>query len=136
MYVQKRKVEDEAVALTAHLEQLLLTRDDTHAGLNLKALSIIRGTACWMLHIDGLVLAGGGSALMALAAAVHKALQTAVLPRVSVDARLENATAADIDVDGNPFSTMSLDVCRLPVVISACQARHPPTPCACKLTSW
>lgn len=124
--VQARALELEGASVAGHLQQLMLTRDKSGAGLDLRSLGIITGKACWVLYIDCIVLSSGGSLLVALSAAIHKALQSTSIPRVSVDTSIEDATAEDIEVDADAFTRMQLDTSRLPVVLTPCQVRELP----------
>jgi exosome complex component RRP42 len=49
-----------------------------------RALCLIPGKKCWVLHVDTLVLDSGGSLFDAASLAVRAALRTALLPRVRV----------------------------------------------------
>lgn len=130
--VQARKLDDEGTRLASQLTRLLLTRGDKGPAIDLCALCIIRGTACWALYIDCIVMAAGGSPLMALCAGIHKALQDTRVPRVSVDDAIEDASAEDIEVDLDAIAGVPVDVSRLPVVLTACQVRPRVNTC-CKL---
>jgi 3' exoribonuclease family, domain 1 len=131
--VQARRLDDAGAALAGQLDRLLLARgaESTGAstggvstvGLNLRQLGIIRGEAAWALSVDCIVLAAGGSVLMALAAGIHKALQDTRLPRVSVDASIVDATQEDIEVDADRVGGVPLAAAGLPVLLSTCQVR-------------
>jgi hypothetical protein len=56
----------------------------THAGgaLDLKALSVIPGKACWVVFVDALLLNDGGNVLDALACAARAALALTRVPTV------------------------------------------------------
>lgn len=123
--MQPRKLEDEGTKLSGQLTRLLLTRGDKGPAIDLNSLCIIRGEACWVLHIDCIVVAAGGSPLMALCVGIHKALQNTRVPRVSVDKTIEDATAEDIEVDTDAIAGMPVAISRLPVVLTACQVGRP-----------
>jgi exosome complex RNA-binding protein Rrp42 (RNase PH superfamily) len=119
--MQARALEEEGTTLACQLQQMLLTRDKTGSGLDLKALSVIPGVACWALFIDCIVLYHGGIVLTALSAAIHKALQSTTIPKISVDSSIEDATVEDIDVDANVFARQKIDATNLPVLVTVCQ---------------
>ena len=151
--LQARKLDDAAAALAGQLDRLLLARaaaaPSSHsghkgttnalpgpqpavatastaaepAGFDYASLGIIRGEACWHLHVDCVVLALGGAPLMALAAAVTRALLDTRLPRVSVDAAIEDADAGDIELDADTLVGVPVDASRLPAILSTCQVR-------------
>jgi hypothetical protein len=58
---------------------------------------------------------------MALAAAVTRALLDTRLPRVSVDAAIEDADAGDIELDADTLVGVPVDASRLPAILSTCQ---------------
>lgn len=101
------------------LSRLLLSRTRAGAALDLERLCIIPGKAAWALSIDCVVFAGGGGLVDALSVAVRAALADAQIPAVRVDEGIEDATAADIEVDHD--AALRLDVSNLPVVVTASQ---------------
>jgi hypothetical protein len=123
--MQARDLEEEGMALACQLQHLLLSRDKTTSSLDLKALAIIQGVACWNLFIDCIVLCHGGSLLTTLSAAIHKALQSTSIPKTLVDASIEDATVEDIEVDANMFARQTIDTSHLPVIVTVCQVRFP-----------
>ena len=81
---------DVEAELGAALEQLVFgvaDGDDATAcggALDLDALCVARGRHCWHVHVDALVVASDGGALLdALSFATHVALRTCRLPRVA-----------------------------------------------------
>lgn len=73
--------------------------------------------------MDCIVLAAGGALVDALSFAIWAALRDTLLPAVSVADNIEDASAADIEVDDDPYAGLRLDVARLPVVLGVCQVR-------------
>lgn len=117
--VQGKRLEERGVELAAILRRLLLSRTRAGAALDLERLCIIPGVAVWALNIDCVVLSGGGGLVDALSVSVRTALADATLPAVQVDEAIEDATAADIEI--NHDATVSIDVSNLPVVVTACE---------------
>lgn len=119
--MQTRRLEEQGVAIAAVLQRLLLSRTRAGAALDLERLCIIPGKAVWALSIDCVVFSGGGGLVDALSLAIRAALADTALPAVRVDEGIEDATAADIEVDHD--ATLAVDVSNLPVVVTACQVR-------------
>lgn len=89
--------------LNAQLVQMLTRLYSSLAARQLrKALCLIVGKKCWMLHVDALVLDSGGNLFGALSLAVRAALRVVVLPGVVV-VEGEADDDDDIEVDEEKF---------------------------------
>ncbi|KAI9325882.1 ribosomal protein S5 domain 2-type protein [Zopfochytrium polystomum] len=56
-----------------------------HGGLDLKALSIVPGSTCWVVYVDALILGYGGNILDPLFIAANGALRNTLIPKCSVE---------------------------------------------------
>lgn len=120
-----RSLDAAGASLASHLQRLLLGRQSKEPALDLKILGIIHGRSCWTLYIDCIVLSTGGCMLDALSFAILAALSSTAVPSVSVDKGIEAPTAADIEVDDDPYAALHIDTLNWPVVTSVCQVgRH------------
>lgn len=89
--------------------------------LPLESLCIAKGTHCWVLHVDVLVLGFGGNIFDVLNVAVLAALSSTKLPRVTISESLSSEfeqDAASVEVDST--SLTPLDVSKFPLTLTVC----------------
>lgn len=75
-----------ADSLNAELTQMLQrVLGGPQSGINLEALCIIPGAACWVIYIDALVLGMGGNLVEAIVYAARAALRNTRIPATIVE---------------------------------------------------
>uniref|UniRef100_A0A7S0R1V8 Ribosomal RNA-processing protein 42 n=1 Tax=Pyramimonas obovata TaxID=1411642 RepID=A0A7S0R1V8_9CHLO len=118
--------EDLAAALTQALEKCFGgSSSGAGAALDPKSLGIIDGRTCWVVNVDGLVLAADGNLLDALAAATKAALADTRVPKVTVVGGTSAEDVADFEVNEDPSTCLPLDMQAVPVVVTLRQCnRH------------
>mmetsp|Transcript_34590 Transcript_34590/g.58096 ORF Transcript_34590/g.58096 Transcript_34590/m.58096 type:complete len:290 (+) Transcript_34590:171-1040(+) len=111
--------EDLAAELTQALEKCF-GGSSTGAGaaLDPKDLGIIDGRTCWVVNVDGLVLAADGNLLDALAAAAKAALADTRVPKVTIVGGTAAEDVADFEVNEDPNACLPLDMKAVPVIIT------------------
>lgn len=114
-----------AADLNAQLVQMLTRLYSSTATRQLrKALCLIAGKKCWVLHVDALVLDSGGNLFGALSLAVRAALRVVVLPGVVV-VEGEADDDDDIEVDEETFQLVEFtEEAPVAVTLSAIGGRH------------
>ena len=86
--------------------------------LDMSALGIQRGKSCWILQVDGLVLADDGNVLDALSMATRAALFDAKIPKVTAVAGPNPDDPAELELDDDPEECSRLDVSGVPVIVT------------------
>mmetsp|Transcript_28412 Transcript_28412/g.54149 ORF Transcript_28412/g.54149 Transcript_28412/m.54149 type:complete len:285 (-) Transcript_28412:769-1623(-) len=90
-----------------------------------KDLGIIPGRTCWVVYVDGLVLAADGSVLDVLAIATKAALADMRVPKVSVVGGTSEEDPLDFEVDEDASAFLQLPMDGVPVVVTLRQCgRH------------
>jgi len=102
--------DDLALELSCALKRTFCT-----GALDLKSLGVIPGKACWILHVDALVLECGGNLFDALSIGVKAALHSTRLPKLQV---IGEGSEQDIEISDDPYDTVPLDVSNVPVLVT------------------
>jgi len=112
-----RRGDDLANELTQSLQRAFgQGRLNQGCGIDLGALCIVKGKACWTIYADCVVLCDGGSLIDALSIGTLVALMTTHLPKVSVVGADEEEP--EIEVDDDLSESTALDVSNGPVITS------------------
>lgn len=105
--------QEEAAVRAAFLHRLFLTSSPTL--IDLDQLCIVSGRFAWSLSVDVLVLQGGGGNLAdTMALAVHAALLSVRLPKVTV----EEGEAVGLSLSDDPSDLQSLQCDALPLSVT------------------
>ncbi|CAK0752194.1 hypothetical protein CVIRNUC_002127 [Coccomyxa viridis] len=121
--LQGRSGETLAFDLARKLEKTLSAGPSGRGSpLDLRALCILSGRTCWVLCIDALVLSMDGSLIDALGVAIRAALQNTRIPLVEVGATEDADEEPELELDDDPANAKHVDVSRLPVILTVCQA--------------
>lgn len=97
--------------LAEHLEEAY----SSASCVDRKSLSVIPGEQCWVLYVDALMLEVGGSLLDALSIGVRAALQSTLVPRLTVTGEGEEM---EIEVSDNPHDSTPVAADGAPVVVT------------------
>jgi len=87
-------------------------------GIDLEALCIQPGKACWTLAVDATAACDRGSMLDALSIAVRAALADAKIPKVTVGAVGAGDESGELEIDDDPEECSRLDVRRCAVIVT------------------
>lgn len=105
--------------LAADLQRCLLGgKSGAGAGIDLSSLSIVEGTVCWDLYIDGLVVSSDGNLLDALGAAIKAALSNTGIPKVNVIAADATSAGDQPEVDVSDEEFLQFDTSAVPVIVT------------------
>tara|TARA_B100001758_G_scaffold239816_1_gene244583 strand:- start:1937 stop:2605 length:669 start_codon:yes stop_codon:yes gene_type:complete len=94
-------------------------------GLDLKALCVRPGKACWTLAVDVTCACDRGSMLDALSVAVRAALADAKIPKVTIAGVGSDGEGGELEIDDDPDECSRVDVSRCGVVVTTTKiGRH------------
>jgi len=103
--------------VAAELEAMLESVYCASPCLDLRALCIEQQQYAWVVYVDVLVLARGGSLLDMIGAGVAAALKDTGLPQVQVMPG-EAGGAVELEISDDPYDTVALDTSRLPQLVT------------------
>jgi len=108
--------------LAAALTRSIAEGANGSGALDFKALGIMPGRKCWLLHVDGIVLNHDGSLLDALSMATRAALADTQLPSVKL---LQDSEDAEPEIEVDDEESVSLDVSNFPISLTVSKfGRH------------
>ncbi len=94
-------------------------------GLDLKALCVRPGKACWTLAVDVTCACDRGSMLDALSVAVRAALADAKIPKVTIAGVGSDGEGGELEIDDDPDECSRVDMSRCGVVVTTTKiGRH------------
>uniref|UniRef100_A0A7S0GZ67 Ribosomal RNA-processing protein 42 n=1 Tax=Amorphochlora amoebiformis TaxID=1561963 RepID=A0A7S0GZ67_9EUKA len=100
------------VYLTSGLSRLI------SSAVDVKKLSIVPRSQCWVVYVDAIVLDSSGNLRDALSMAAYAALKTTTVPAIQV-VKGEDAKETIVEVSDDPFETIPLPINKqLPISIS------------------
>ena len=93
--------------------------------MDLKALCVRPGKACWTLAVDVTCACDRGSMLDALSVAVRAALADAKIPKVTIAGVGSDGEGGELEIDDDPDECSRVDVSRCGVVVTTTKiGRH------------
>ena len=102
--------------LSLQISTVLAQAYDFPGCLDLRALCLIPGQSCWVIHVDILLLQCGGNLLDAVSIAVKAAIFNTKLPRVTVTKSEQGGS--ELEISDDPYDSQHIDVKLVPVLVT------------------
>lgn len=102
--------------LATEISTILSRAYDNQNALDLKSLSVIPGSQCWILYIDILLLECGGNLFDAASIAVKAALFSTRIPNVTVLKGDEGQM--ELEISDDPYDVKRLDISSCPCLVT------------------
>lgn len=104
--------------LGQHLARRLSEAFRNDVSIDLASLSVIPGQQCWILYVDALVLEWSGGMVDAISLGVRAALQSTLIPKLTVSGEGEEM---EIEISDNPHDSTSVDASNAPIIVTLTQ---------------